>query len=90
MRRRLRMPRTSNKGSEFQYSFWHQFLVPGEQLLVAQGGKGGIAPSTLRARDGREPETGEEKSLQLELRLMVIRYLLKLWIIKDLCRLMWH
>lgn len=74
VRQRTRLPASSasskHPGKPYQYMFWYQFLTPGEQLLVAQGGRGSIGRSPDQKHGAIKPEQGEKKRLQLELRLM--------------------
>ncbi|KAF8822381.1 GTP-binding protein [Cardiosporidium cionae] len=50
--------------------FWHQFLEPKSKVIIAKGGRGGVAPSSSKRNDGRRGEPGESFLLELELRLM--------------------
>ncbi|KAL8274196.1 hypothetical protein Esti_001881 [Eimeria stiedai] len=51
--------------------FWQQLLEEGQSLLVAAGGRGGIAPPSLKQQKKRRlPEAGEKVHLELELRLV--------------------
>ncbi|PFH33339.1 GTP-binding protein [Besnoitia besnoiti] len=56
VRKRVPTGRLSREGRRYKESiFW---------------GRGGIAPSTFKKKDGRPPEPGERNSLELELRLL--------------------
>ncbi|CBZ52880.1 putative GTP-binding protein [Neospora caninum Liverpool] len=71
VRKRVSTGRLSPEGRRYKQSlFWFQFLFDKQSLTVAAGGRGGLAPSTFKKKDGRLPEPGERNFLELELRLV--------------------
>ncbi len=61
--------RTAEGRRVFLPEFTFQFLEDGETLLVAKGGKGGVAPFSFKKNDGRKGELGVRKLLELEYRI---------------------
>ncbi|KFH15252.1 GTP-binding protein, partial [Toxoplasma gondii MAS] len=71
VRKRVATGRLSPEGRRYKQSlFWFQFLFNKQSLAVAAGGRGGLAPSSFKKKDGRLPEPGERTFLELELRLL--------------------
>ncbi|KEP66301.1 UNVERIFIED_CONTAM: GTP-binding protein [Hammondia hammondi] len=71
VRKRVATGRLSSEGRRYKQSlFWFQFLFDKQSLAVAAGGRGGLAPSSFKKKDGRLPEPGERNCLELELRLV--------------------
>ncbi|XP_026191405.1 uncharacterized protein LOC34624027 [Cyclospora cayetanensis] len=72
VRKRMLLPgKKSASGRAIRTSvFWQQLLEEGQSLVVAAGGRGGIAPLNLKQQKKRRaPEGGERIFLELELRL---------------------
>ncbi|KAL8448528.1 hypothetical protein Emed_003708 [Eimeria media] len=72
VRKRIISGNKSASGRAVRVSvFWQQLLEEGQSLLVAAGGRGGIAPPSLKQQKKRRlPEAGEKVQLELELRLV--------------------
>ncbi|KAL8426041.1 hypothetical protein Efla_001959 [Eimeria flavescens] len=72
VRKRILAGFRSARGRAVRVSvFWQQLLEEGQTLLVAAGGRGGIAPPSLKQQKKRRlPEDGEKVHLELELRLV--------------------
>ncbi|PHJ24200.1 gtp-binding protein [Cystoisospora suis] len=71
VRKRVPAGRLSPDGRRYKRSiFWYQLLFDKQTLTVAAGGRGAVAPSSFKKKDGRLEEPGEKNALELELRLV--------------------